>query len=330
VPLAVTYSQPGDPADILDVTDIEDPPDPGRGEIQVRVSVFPIHPGDLFNVNATSPRGGQPSRAGLEATGTVERVGPGVTDVAPGDRVTIFPHLGAWAQVINVAAELAVAVPEGLSDDIAAQLLCNPVTALMLHRAAGKHFATAYNGVIINNAAASSVGRLVAAYSADHGIDTINVVRNASRAQQLSAEFSGMAAVSTDAPDWPETIRRAAAPAQITAVIDPVGGDVGSELFALLAPGGTLITYGQLSGEPIVLDPAVLMSGAGQRGLTIGRWLSASSADQRASDTAAAVALVLAHEHRLAPAAVYPLSELTKAVQHVSLPGKLGTVIVHT
>src|ERR1700733_3975979 len=104
MPLAVTYSQPGDPADILDVTDTEDPPDPGRGEIQVKISAFPIHPGDLFNVSAASPRGGQASRAGLEATGTIEQVGPGVATVAPGDRVTIFPHLGAWAQMINVPA----------------------------------------------------------------------------------------------------------------------------------------------------------------------------------------------------------------------------------
>ena len=328
MPLAVTYSQPGDPADALEVTDIEAPRAPGRGEIQVDVSAFPIHPGDLFNISAAPPGGGQPSRAGLEATGTVRQVGPAVSNLAPGDRVTFFPHLGAWAQLINVPAELAVAVPEGLSDDVAAQLVCNPVTALMLHRAAGEHFATAFDGVIINNAAGSSVGRLVAAYAHDHHVASVNVVRSAERAQQLSRETPAVPVISTDAPGWPEKVREAAHGRPMTAVMDPVGGQIASELFALLTPGGTLITYGQLSGDSVTLDPAVLMSGSGQRGLTIGRWLSATSPEQRASDVAAAVELVLAHQELLEPAAVYPLNELTTAVQRVSAPGKVGTVVI--
>jgi NADPH:quinone reductase-like Zn-dependent oxidoreductase len=109
---------------------------------------------------------------------------------------------------------------------------------------------------------------------------------------------------------------------------DPVGGQIASELFAVLTPGGTLITYGQLSGDSVTLDPAGLMSGSGQRGLTIGRWLSATSPEQRASDVAAAVELVLAHQELLEPAAVYPLNELTTAAQRVSAPGKVGTVVI--
>jgi NADPH:quinone reductase-like Zn-dependent oxidoreductase len=294
----------------------------------VEVSAFPIHPGDLFNISAAPPSGGQPSHAGLEATGTVRQVGPAVSNLAPGDRVTFFPHLGAWAQLINVPAELAVAVPEGLSDDVAAQLVCNPVTALMLHRAAGEHFATAFAGLIINNAAGSSVGRLVAAYAHDHHVASVNVVRSAERAQQLSRETPAVPVISTDTPGWPEKVREAAHGRPITAVMDPVGGQIASELFALLTPGGTLITYGQLSGDSVTLDPAVLMSGSGQRGLTIGRWLSATSPEQRASDVAAAVDLVLAHQELLEPAAVYPLNEITTAAQRVSAPGKVGTVVI--
>jgi ribosomal protein L18 len=53
--------------------------------------------------------------------------------------------------------------------------------------AAREHFATGFDGLIANNAAASSVGRLVAAHAQDHGI--ANVIRSAGRAQQLSAGF---------------------------------------------------------------------------------------------------------------------------------------------
>jgi NADPH:quinone reductase-like Zn-dependent oxidoreductase len=328
--LAVTYSRPGDPVEALEVSEVDAPPAPGRGEIQVQVSAFAIHPGDLFTISAAPPRPGAPSRAGLEATGTVRAVGAEVADIAPGTRVTFFPHPGSWAQLVNVPAELAVTVPDGLSDDVAAQLVCNPVTALLLHRAAQQHFSIGFDGLIVNNAAASSVGRLVTAYARDHHIPTVSVVRSAARAQHLSQEFLRTPVVSTDSDDWSTKVRSAAQRHPITAIIDPVGGRIGSDLFSLLAPGGTHITYGQLSGEPIALDPAVLMSGSGQRGLTIGRWLSASSPDQRASDLAAAVDLVLAHPALLEPAAVFPLDELTQAVQHVSASRKVGTVVVRT
>jgi NADPH:quinone reductase-like Zn-dependent oxidoreductase len=326
--LAITYSRAGDPADTLEVSEVDAPPPPGRREIQVQVSAFPVHPGDLFTISAAPPGSGEPSRAGLEATGTVRSVGPAVTDIVPGTRVTFFPHPGSWAQVVNIPADLAVTVPDELSDQVAAQLVCNPVTALLLHRAARQHFSIGFDGVIVNNAAASSVGRLVTAYAHDHHIDSISVVRSAARAQQLSQETPAVPVVSTDTPGWPEKVREAAHGRPITAILDPVGGQIGSELFALLAPEGTLLTYGQLSGDPVTLDPAVLMSGSGQRGLTIGRWLSATSPEQRASDIAAAVALVLAHQHMLEPDAVYPLDELATALRRVSAPGKVGTVVI--
>jgi NADPH:quinone reductase-like Zn-dependent oxidoreductase len=326
--LAVTYSRAGDAADTLEVSEVDAPPSPGRGEIQVQVSAFPIHPGDLFTISAAPPGSGETKRAGLEATGTVREVGPAVSDIVPGTRVTFFPQPGSWAQLVNIPAELAVTVPDELSDEIAAQLVCNPVTALLLHRAALQHFSTGFDGVIVNNAAASSVGRLVTAYANDHHIASVNVVRSAERAQQLSQETPAVPVVSTDIPGWPEQVREVAHGRPITAVMDPVGGQIASELFALLTPGGMLVTYGQLSGDSVTLDPEVLMSGGGQRGLTIGRWLSATSPEQRASDIATAVDLVLAHQQLLEPAAVYPLDELAIALQRVSARDKVGTVVI--
>ena len=62
--------------------------------------------------------------------------GPGVDTPTVGTRVTVFPNPASWAQRINVAAEVAVPVPDSVSDDVAAQMVCNPLTALLLYRAA--------------------------------------------------------------------------------------------------------------------------------------------------------------------------------------------------
>ena len=79
-------------------------------------------------------------------------------------------------------------------------MVCNPLTALLLYRAALEHFSVGFGGIIINNAANSSVGRLFTASADHHQIATISVVRSADRAHELAARYPNMPVVSTDSP----------------------------------------------------------------------------------------------------------------------------------
>ena len=90
--------------------------------MQVQVSAFPIHPGDLLAVSRCRDLGRE-LVAGIEATGVVTEVGAGVTRFNPGARVTFFPQPGAWRQIVNVDAAIAVRVPDSVPDEVAAQLL---------------------------------------------------------------------------------------------------------------------------------------------------------------------------------------------------------------
>ncbi|HWF68513.1 MAG TPA: hypothetical protein VG187_02900, partial [Mycobacterium sp.] len=99
--LAITYRRSGDPTEILEVTDIGEPHPPGLGQLQVQITAFPIHPGDLLAISASSALAGE-QVAGIEATGVVLDVGAGVSGFSPGSRVSFFPHSGAWRQVVNV------------------------------------------------------------------------------------------------------------------------------------------------------------------------------------------------------------------------------------
>ena len=327
--LAITYAaDDGEPADLLEATEITDPPPPGPGQIQVDVRAFPIHPGDLYLV---SPAPGRRAVAGLEATGVVVAVGPGVSTPAVATRVTVFPHPGSWAQRINVAAELAVPVPDSLGDEVAAQMVCNPLTALLLHRAAQQHFSVGFDGLVINNAANSSVGRLFTVWAEHHQIATISVVRSALRAQQLAERYPAVPVVSTDTDHWAQQVRAITRGRPISVAVDPVGGKAATDLISLLSAGGTLITFGVLAQENIPLHASALIgSEIGLRGLNIGRWLTGVSPERRASDIAAAAGLAAAQPSELDVAATYSLDQITDAVHHVSRPGKIGTVIVHT
>jgi NADPH:quinone reductase-like Zn-dependent oxidoreductase len=326
--LAVTYRRSGDPTEILEVTDIGEPHPPGLGQLQVRVSEFPIHPGDLLAISGSSAAAGE-QIPGIEATGVVLDVGAGVTGFSRGSRVSFFPHPGAWRQVVNVDAAIAVPVPDSVPDEVAAQMLCNPITALLLRRAAQQHFGVGFDGVVLNNAAASSVGQLFTAIAERHQIATISIVRSEARAQQLRDRFPTVPVVSTADQGWVAQMHTVAAGRPIPVALDPVGGTMAGDLLSALSAGGTLIIYGLLAQEPIPLHAAaVLQSALGIRGLTINRWLTAASAEQRASDVSSAVTIATGLPQHFGVAAVYPLDRITDAVRHVSQPGKDGTVVV--
>lgn len=326
---AITYATAGVPAEVLQASEIPEPPTPGPGQVQIDVLAFPLHPGDLAGVRFLNPPPGQPAVLGLEATGVVVAVGSGVKTPAVGAPVTVFPSPGSWAQRINVPAELAVPVPDGISYAVAAQMVCNPLTALLLYRAAQQHFSVGFDGLVINNAANSSVGRLFTAGARHHKIATVSVVRSAERAVELGNRYPDVPVVSTDNPNWNQQIRDIADGRPIPVALDPVGGEIAGQLLSVLAPGGTLIAYGQIAQENIPVHASALLGGEiGLRGLTIGRWLSSVAPDRRASDIASAIGIASAYPSEFVPAGTYALDQIRDAVRHVERPGKVGTVIV--
>jgi NADPH:quinone reductase-like Zn-dependent oxidoreductase len=326
--LAITYDRTGDPAEVLRVTDIGDPGPPADGQVQVKVTAFPIHPGDLLAISTPRTVDGD-QVAGVEATGVVIRTGGQVDRFAPGSRVAFFPYAGAWAEVVNVDAALVVPVPDEVPDHVAAQMLCNPITVLMLPCAAEQHFSVGFDGVVLNNVAASSVGRLFTASAEHHQIATISVVRSDQRVEQLRDRFPSVPVVSTSNHDWVNQVHTAAAGRPLPVVLDPVGGVGVTDLLRVLSPGGSLIIYGELAGEPMSLHAATLLhSGRAIRAMTINRWFSAVAPEQRASDAASAITIATHLTQYFDVAAVYPLDRIADAARHASQPGKIGTVVV--
>jgi NADPH:quinone reductase-like Zn-dependent oxidoreductase len=325
--LGAVYTEAGDPADVVKLIDVGEPRDPGPGQVLVRVTLFPIHWGDLQAIQLASPTG--QVGAGVEATGVVEKVGSGVHHVTPGARVSVFPQPGAWAERVTADAQFVVPVPDSVSDEIAAQMLVNPLTVLMLRREAERHFTTGYDGVILNNAAGGAVGRLVTAGFSNHHNATISLVRRAATAQQLRERFPEVPVVVTEDPDWLDAVRDLIGGRTVGAALDPIGGALSADLLGLVSPGGTVVVYGRMADEPIPLHASALLDrGLTLRGATIGRWVTTASAEQRVSETNTACLMAQAFSSQFDVAAIYPIAELSGAVRHATKPGKTGTVLV--
>jgi NADPH:quinone reductase-like Zn-dependent oxidoreductase len=325
--LGAVYTQAGDPTDVVKLIGVDEPRDPGPGQALIGVTLFPIHPGDLQAIQHGSPTG--QVRAGVEATGVVEKVGPGVHHVVPGARVSVFPQPGAWAERITADAQFVVPVPDSVSDEVAAQMLVNPLTVLMLRREAEKHFTTGYDGVVLNNVAGGSVGRLVTAELSNHHIATVSLVRSAETAERLRERFPEVPVVVTEDPDWVGGVRELIGGRTVGAALDPVGGALSADLLGLVSPGGTVVVYGRIADEPIPVHASTLLdNGLTLRGATVGRWAATTSPEQRASDTTTAGLMAQALADQFDVAAIYPIGELSDAIRHATKPGKTGTVLV--
>lgn len=328
----VIYARGGLPAEVLTVIEEPEPAAPGSGQVLIRTTAFPVHPGDLQAVEAYPRKTAQPVPAGVEATGVVEAIGPHAR-VAPGvevgGRVTVFPQPGAWSQWIVANADVVVTVPDELSNEVAAQMLVNPLTAVMLRREAEEHQAIGYDGVLVQTAAGSSVGRLVTGTCELHGLGLINVVRSDRGAAELRKRFPNVPVVSTEHSGWADEVLEAAAGRPVSVAFDPIGGKLAESLLDLLTPGGKMVSYGQIAQEPISVHASKLLhKSLTLQGKNIGRWLSEVSTERRESDVVAAKLIALALKDQFEVAATYGLGALTDAVEHAVRPSKVGTVLV--
>ncbi|NUT48369.1 MAG: alcohol dehydrogenase catalytic domain-containing protein, partial [Saccharothrix sp.] len=122
----------GPAADVVEVEAYE-PPSPGVDEVLVRMVAATVNPSDLVTISgAYRSRTSLPLVPGFEGVGVVERLGPGVTGLAVGDRVLPVGSAGAWQRVKLARARWCLRVRPELTDDQAATSYTNPLTALRM------------------------------------------------------------------------------------------------------------------------------------------------------------------------------------------------------
>ena len=328
---SVVYDRHGDPGRVLRLDTADVVPRPGPGEVLVRVLARPLHPGTLMEVAGQGDAGvlDPPRSPGFEGMGVVEALGQGVAGPEPGSRVAFFPVPGALREYVTAPAPVVVRVPDEISDATAAVMLVNTLTASDLFRAAKEAGAGAGPPApVLQTAAGSSVARLITAAAVRGRYPLVNLVRSERGAAVLRARFPSVPVVSTSDPDWADQAL-AALGCHPRVVLDAVGGSLAARLLGLLQDGGTLILYGALSGEPLVVDPmGVVGPELRIRGVSVGRWRQDRTAGQQASDVASAVELALNSPDLLDIAASYDLSDYQAAVAEASRPGKVGTVLL--
>ncbi len=259
---AVTFDSPGEPADVLHCGTTQ-LPQPGPGEVQVRMITSPINPSDMMFVRGLYGIKPQcPQSPGFEGVGVVEASGGGLRGrLFKGKRVVVMNSAGGnWAEAAVVPATQVIPISDSLSDDQAATFFVNPATAWIMTQEILK---IPKGGWLLQTAAGSSLGHMIARLGRHLGFKTLNVVRRDVYRESLEKAGANAVVVFDSATDPAETLQE-----QVQALtgsdgvryaVDPVGGATASAVVKCLGSQGRLLLFGSLSGQTIEFAPRTIM-----------------------------------------------------------------------
>jgi NADPH2:quinone reductase len=261
--LSVRFHEFGVP-DVLRVEQVE-VPQAGPGEVLVRTSHIGVNYTDIVLRNGdfgplTAPEYfGEPPALphipGFEASGLVEGVGDGVTDLAVGDRVAFDLVPSAYAEYVAAPASAVLPVPDGMPLDVAAALPLQGLTAYYLIR---RTHQTAPGEWVLVHAAAGGVGLIAVQLAKLAGANVIATVSTAEKAA-LARRAGADEVVRYDEVDFADEALRITGGEGVQLVLEGVGKATFAGSLRCVAFHGHVIAYGWPSGIPDPVQPLDLM-----------------------------------------------------------------------
>ncbi|WP_342774772.1 NAD(P)H-quinone oxidoreductase [Myceligenerans xiligouense] len=321
---AVTISATGRSGK-LSLSTISDPV-PAIGEVLVNVAAAGINHADLLQRAGHYPApAGAPDWPGLEISGEITRVGPGVSGWRAGDRVVALLDGGGYADQVTVRATQLLPAPRSLDLIDAAALpeaMCtawdNLVTVgglragewVLLHGGSGGVGTTAIQ-------IAKALGARVAA--------TAGSPERAAQCADLGADLP----IDYREQDFVELVREASGGAGADVVLDVVGAAYLVDNVRALARGGRLVVIGLQRGRRGELDLGTLMA---KRATVTGTTLRSRPAEEKAAVVAAVREHVwpMVDDGRVRPVvhARLPLAEAQRAHELLESGEVFGKVLL--
>ncbi|MFK8021588.1 MAG: zinc-dependent alcohol dehydrogenase family protein [Pseudomonadales bacterium] len=324
----IQFSQEGDPAEVLEVKVDKSRPLQG-GEVRVKVLASPIHPSNLLQISGNYGTPAKlPSTPGSEGVGRVVETAGEVTSLSVGQLVLLSGG-GTWRD--EIVASVAHFIPLPNLGDVSPELIeqlsmttINPLSALLMLTS----FVDLKEGDwIVHSAANSAVGGYIIQLAKQRGINTINVVRREGLADELMSK--GATVVLVDGPDLADKISNAVGEQAVVLAIDAVGGDTFSRLASSLNNGGTLVSYGVLSGKPASFNPAVaIFNDIRVRGFWLSKWFKEATMAEKQAAFGQIIPLIASGALKANVDSRFTVSEIRQAVTRAAERGRNGKVLI--
>src|ERR1035441_4137354 len=228
-------------------------PVPGPGQALVRIAASGVNFIDVY-FRTGLYKADLPVALGSEAAGTVEAVAPGVTEVAPGDRVAYAMTRGSYAEYAAVPAAQLVKLPAQVDFQTAAAAMLQGMTA---HYLTHSTFALKGGDTCLVHAAAGGAGGLIVQMAKMIGALVIGTVSTPAKAEIARSHGADEVILYTER-DFEAEVKRITAGRGVDVVYDSVGKTTFDKSLNCLRPRGLLALFGQSSGPVPPFDPGIL------------------------------------------------------------------------
>ncbi len=220
-------------------------PEPGESQVRIRNRAAALNFFDLLQIQGKYQiRSPFPFSPGAEVAGTVDAIGPGVTDLSVGDEVMAFAA-GGYAEYSLADSFRTFPIPDGMSAVKAAAM---PIVYHTGWFALQQRGALRQGETLLVHAGASGVG--MAAIQIGRALGA-RVIATAGEPAKLDFAIRQGAerAVNYRQDNWAEQIRELTERRGADVIFDPVGGDVFDLSTKCIAPEGRLLVIGFTSGR---------------------------------------------------------------------------------
>ena len=246
---AVVVTAKGGP-DVLQLRELPDP-EPGPGELLVRIGAAGVNYRDVYERIGLGAYDAAPGTiAGVEGAGEVVAVGD--AGLAVGDRVAWWSAQGSYAELVLVAADRAVPVPDGVSTEIAAAVLLQGMTAYYL---AADCYPIQPGDSVLVHAAAGGVGLLLTQIAKLRGARVIATTSGGEK-EGLARGAGADEVIGYDG--FAARVRELTGGEGVAAVYDGIGRTTFDESLTALRPTGSMILYGSASGAVPPVETGLL------------------------------------------------------------------------
>jgi NADPH2:quinone reductase len=220
-------------------------PAPGPGQAKIRHDYSGLNFIDVYHRIGLYPQPSFPFVLGSEGAGTVLEVGPGVTEVAPGDRVAYASVIGSYAEERLIKAERLVKLPDSIDTKQAAAMMLQGMTVQYLLR---RTYKVTADTVLLLHAAAGGIGLIASQWAASLGATIIGTVGSVEKAV-LAKEHGCTHVINYKTENFVERVKEITGGKGVDVVYDGVGKDTYPASLDCLKPLGLWVSFGNASGN---------------------------------------------------------------------------------
>ncbi|CAO1434714.1 unnamed protein product [Diamesa tonsa] len=267
------YSDFGDPVKVVKMCQ-EQLKSPGTNQLLVKILLSPINPADINTIQGKYPVKPEfPAVPGNECVAEVVSIGSGVSQFKNGDLVVPFSTgLGTWrTHGIFDETEL-MKVPKGIPLPEAASITVNPCTA---YRMIKDFEELKVNDTVIHNGANSACGQSIIQICKALNLNNVGIVRDRPDIAELTVYLKSLGAteILTEEQCRTTKIFKSGEITKPKLALNCVGGKNALEMCRHLADHGTMVTYGGMSREPVLVPTSSLIfKDLKFRGFWMTRW----------------------------------------------------------